>query len=486
LVAPGTTELVLSREIARDGKSKCALNGKALSLASLREIGNLLVDFHGQHEHQLILNVASHIDFLDDFGKLDSLRGEVAGKRRVLIETDKRMAALARRIEDVTSKQDFIKHEIKEIESLALMENEDTEIEEEISILENAEKIIQAGSEAAEILYDGDDAALKLISRARALLGKIGPYSRGLESLGENLDQADLIVKEVARALRDSLARIDLDASRLEYLRERSMAVDRIKRKFGKGVAEVLAHLKELKASLENREDLVAEVGRLAAERSLAASELVALAEDLSKQRKAVAARFEKLVETELKSLGMEGGGFRVTFENLENGDRVETKSGKTAILGEKGIDDVEFFIRTNKGEDLLPLRRIASGGEISRVMLALKRILADADRVGTLVFDEIDAGIGGGIADVVADKLHEVAKSKQVICITHLPQIAAAAELHLAVGKASTGGRTVTQVIEVEGTDRVRELARMLAGTKPPRTAVVHAEEMLKRSRSR
>jgi DNA repair protein RecN (Recombination protein N) len=485
LVGEGASCITLCREINRDGRSRCTINGKPVTLTALREIGDQLVDFHGQHEHQTILNVASHIDFLDDFGGLHALRDKVASSRKALGDAGKRIAALSKLIEDVVTKQDFIRHEIGEIESLGLKDDEDVHLDEEISLLENAEKIIQAGSGATEVLYDGDEAAIKLVSRARQLVEKIAPYSRDLVSMAESLDQAQVIIKETAESLRDCLARIDLDASRLEYLRERAAAIERIKRKFGKSVDEVLTHLKELKASLENREELEAEVARLEKQREAMAAELLRLASDLSAKRKAQASRLEKLVEKELESLGMQGGGFKVVFEAIENGDLVQAGAGDCLVVGEKGADDVEFFIRTNKGEDLLPLRRIASGGEISRVMLALKRILAEVDRVGTLVFDEIDVGIGGSTADVVAGKLREVAGSRQVICITHLPQIAAAAELHLAVGKGTARGRTITKVAEVRGEDRVRELARMLAGSKAPKTALVHAEEMLKRSGS-
>jgi DNA repair protein RecN (Recombination protein N) len=479
-------QITLSREIARDGRSKCTANGKVISLSALRELGDSLVDFHGQHEHQVILNVASHIDFLDDFGGLRAARTDLAAKRRAFMEASKRLTALRQAIDDVCTKEDFIRHEIREIEGLDLKAEEDAQIEEETNLLENAEKIMQAGSEATEVLYDGDDAAIKLVSRARLLLEKLAPYSRDFASLGESLDQAHMIVKEVAESLRDALARIDLDASRLEYLRERGAAIERIKRKFGKSVDEVLAHLKALKAGLANREELEAEAGRLEAERTGLARDVVARATALSQRRKTIAERFEKLVEAELKSLGMQGGGFKVVFEKLEDGEAIAAGRGEPTMVGDKGIDTVEFFIRTNKGEDLLPLRRIASGGEISRVMLALKRILAEVDRVGTLVFDEIDSGIGGSVAAVVAAKLREVARARQVICITHLPQIAAAADLHLAVDKGTSGGRTVTEVVEVEGEGRVQELARMLAGTKPSKSAVAHAEEMLKRSDSK
>ena len=477
------SEITISREIGRDGRSRCAANGKAITLSALRELGTSLVDFHGQHEHQVILSVASHIDFLDDFGGLDGLRGDLSGKRRRLMEVIARAAALRQDIEDVRSKEDFIRQEVREIEALGLKANEDTQIENEIALLQNAEKIMQAGTDATEALYDGEDAAIKLISRARLAVEKLAPYGRDFDALGESLDQGLMIVKEVAESLRDALGKIDLDASRLDHLRERAAAIDRIKRKFGRSVDEVLAHLESLKTGLANREDLEVEVGRLEAEGKDLAAEVVSQAARLSRKRKSVAEKFERLVEAELKSLGMGGGGFKVVFEALEEGAGTAIGGSDPVIVGDKGSDAVEFFIRTNKGEDFLPLRRIASGGEISRVMLALKRILAEVDRVGTLVFDEIDAGIGGSIAAVVADKLREVARARQVICITHLPQIAAAADAHLAVDKATSGGRTVTEVVEVRGDGRIQELARMLAGSKPTKSAVAHAEEMLKRS---
>jgi DNA repair protein RecN (Recombination protein N) len=238
-----------------------------------------------------------------------------------------------------------------------------------------------------------------------------------------------------------------------------------------------------LRQGLDNKEDLNVELEELKARGSTVAGEVAGLAVDLSEARRSAAGTFEKAVRRELRSLGMEGGGIRVVFEDLEEGDEVEDPQGRKHIIGEKGMETAEYFIRTNKGEDMLPLRRIASGGEISRVMLGLKRILADVDQVDIIVFDEIDAGIGGGMADVVGAKLREVSGSRQVICITHLPQIAAPADLHLAVGKTSRGGRTVTGIDRVEGEARVEELARMLGGRKTPGSARLHAEEILKRA---
>jgi DNA repair protein RecN (Recombination protein N) len=292
-----------------------------------------------------------------------------------------------------------------------------------------------------------------------------------------------VLVKEVAESLRDYLGKIDLDPSHLEGLRERQAMIDRLKRKYGKSVAEVLEHLKRLRQGLDNKEDLDAELSGLNAERERVAADLLNLARDLSARRRAASKRFEKLVAPALKTLGLEGGGFRIVFEDLEEGEELADGEGGKYVVGENGIDAVEFFVRTNRGEDLLPLRRIASGGEVSRVMLALKSILADADQVDTMVFDEVDAGIGGSMADVVAAKLREVAGSRQVVCITHLPQIAAPADLHLAVGKVTAGGRTITEVTRVEGEARVEELVRMIGGRKAPESARLHAEAILKRA---
>jgi DNA repair protein RecN (Recombination protein N) len=475
--------ILLEREITKGGRSKAAISGSRVTLAQLREVGNLLVDFHGQHEHQLLLDVRSHIDFLDGFLDLLPVRERLAAERQNLKTVAARIDALEREVAYIDKQEDFIRFEIREIDQLDLRENEDDELEAEISLLENAERVLEAGTETMDYLYDGDDAAIRNLSRAAALLERLGAYSKDLAGLGENLEQAEVLVKEVAETLRDRLGRIDLDPAHLEGLRERQAAIERIKRKYGKSVKDVLEHLKSLRHGLDNREDLAAELSGIRAERGAISNGLALLARELSDKRKAGLKSLEKAVERELRTLGLVGGNFRIILEDLEEGDDIEDGQGKKHLIGDKGMDSVEFFVRTNKGEDLLPLRKIASGGEISRVMLALKRILAEVDQVDTLVFDEVDVGIGGSLADVIGAKLREVAASRQVICITHLPQIAAHADLHVAVGKASVGGRTITEINEVEGQARVEELARMIGGKKAPESARLHAEEILKRA---
>ena len=474
--------LRLEREITRGGRSRSTLNGTRVPLTQVRELGNLLVDFHGQHEHQRLLDAGSHMDFLDGFAHLVPLRDGLRARRQDLLGTAKRIRDLEEEIAYINKQEDFIRFEVREIEQLDLKEGEDEDLEAQIALLEHAEKILEAGTQAMEALYDGDEAAIQSLSRATAHLKRRGGYSEDLAGLAESLDQTEVLVKEVAESLRDHLGRIDLDPAHLEGLRDRRATIDRIKRKYGKSVTEVLEHLKRLRQGLDNKEDLDVELSGLKTERERLAADLVSLARDLSTKRRAASKRFEKAVGPALEALGLEGGDFRIVFEDLEEGEELEDGEGGKYVVGENGIDAVEFFVRTNRGEDLLPLKRVASGGEVSRVMLALKSILADVDQVDTMVFDEVDAGIGGSMADVVGAKLREVAGSRQVVCITHLPQIAAPADLHLAVGKTTAGGRTTTEITRVEGEARVEELMRMIGGRQAPESARLHAEEILKR----
>lgn len=481
-LAPGS-EVTLAREMKREGRSRALLGGKPISLAGLRKLGDMLVDFHGQHEHQLLLQSKFHIDFLDGFGRLYPLRDKLGEKCRGLLEVSKSIEDLEQEIAYMKSREDFIRFEIDEIEKLNLRPGEDENLEQEIGLLEHAEKIMEAGEAAMDAMYDGDDAAIKQVSVAESLLGRIAGYSGDLASLAQSLEQARVIIKDVAETLRDRLSGFDLDPARLEGLRDRRVALDRIKRKHGETIEAVLEHLARLKQGVDNRDELLLELSGLKSQYQAMEVELAGLARELSRKRKRVAVGFEKLVQSELSSLGIDGGDFRVVFEEVEDGEQIKDASGKSLRVGSQGMDSAEFFVRTNKGEDLLPLRRIASGGEVSRVMLSLKRILADVDQVDTMVFDEIDAGIGGDMADVVGAKLREVAESRQVVCITHLPQIAAQADLHLAVDKSAVAGRTVTRVEVVEGEGRVLELARMIGSGGAKKSAFHHAQEILKRA---
>ena len=486
ILEKGTTAFVLSRELSRGGRSRCRLNGTSVPLKTLKTIGDLLVDFHGQHEHQLLLKAERHVHFLDSFAGLAELGEEVNGLRREYIDLGKRIQRLEDGIRQAESRRDLTRFEIDEIEKLGLREGEDDELEADLDVLEHAEKIIELGNEVMGLTYESDESAVHLIARARDALEKLVSYNPALEPLLENLDGAEVAVKEVGESLRSHISRIDLEGADLDAMRDRLAQINRLKRKYGESLPDLLARLDRLKNSLDNREEMEALLEHLRDESREKGRELVEAAIALSSKRKSASRKFEKLVEKEIRSLGIEGGAFKVVFEEAEEGEELPGPDGRNLVVGENGIDQVEFFVRTNPGENLLPLRRIASGGEVSRVMLALKSILAEVDQVGTLVFDEIDSGIGGGTADTVAIKLRQVAKSRQVICITHLPQIAVAGNLHLKVEKTAEDTGTSVAVYPLGGKKRIEEVARMIDGRKPSQTAIVHAEEILSKASAR
>jgi DNA repair protein RecN (Recombination protein N) len=470
----------LRRELSRGGRSRCRLNGEAVPIRTLKAVGDVLVDFHGQHEHQLLLRAERHVDFLDAFAGLGGRREALGEARREYSDLGRKVRNLEDDIRQAESRRDLTRFEIDELAKLNLKEGEDERIESDLNVLENAEKIIELGSEAIDLAYDGDESAMHLLARARDALERLVAYKPDLEPMLETLDGAEVAVKEVAEEIRSQVSRIDLEGADLEAMRERLAQIERVKRKYGESVPDLLARLERLRNSLDNREEMEALLEDLREELEGKGRDLAALALDLSARRKKASKKFEKLVEAEIRSLGIEGAAFRVVFEEAEDGDELIGAGGKTVLVGDSGIDLVEFFVRTNPGENLLPLRRIASGGEISRVMLALKSILAEVDEVGTLIFDEIDAGIGGGTADTVAAKLRQVADSRQVICITHLPQIAVAGNLHLKVEKVTGEGKTRASVLVVEGKERIEEVARMIDGRRPSGSALNHAEEIL------
>jgi DNA repair protein RecN (Recombination protein N) len=479
------SHITVARELSRGGRSRCRLNGEQVPIKTLKAVGDMLVDFHGQHEHQLLLRAERHVDFLDAFAGLEGDREALSTARRDLIALGERIRDLEDDIRQAESRRDLTRFEIDELAGLNLVEGEDERLESRLRVLEHAEKIIELGGEAIEIAYDGDESAMQLLARARGALEKLASLNPDLEPLLDNLDAAEVAIKEVAEELRSHVSRIDLEGSDPEAMRDRLAQIERVKRKYGETVPELLRRLERLRNSLDNREETEALLVDLREEKSGKSAALADLALKLSGQRKKASRKFEKLVQEEIRGLGIEGGAFKVVFEETEDGEEVGGPEGGTMRVGEYGIDQVEFFVRTNPGENLLPLRRIASGGEVSRVMLALKSILAEVDEVGTLIFDEIDAGIGGGTADTVAVKLRQVADSRQVICITHLPQIAVAGNLHLKVEKVTGSDGTSASVTPVEGRRRIEEVARMIDGRRPSGSAIAHAEEILSKAGS-
>ncbi len=478
-----TSKISIRREMMRNGRSKFFLNGKSSSLSEIRALGEYLVDFHGQHEHQQILNTSTHVVLLDAFADLEEMTLNLKQLRAKLKDLKKKIADLEMHHSSLVREEGIIRKDIEEIEKLNLRQNEDAELEAEIRLQENREKIIQTASKAIDDLYESENSALSKIYCALDSINQLSQYMDECKGLSSDLEQSIAIVKEVAETLRKKISHIDLDERMLEAMRERLGAIERLKRRYGKSIGEIIEYAKQLKSTLDARPDLEAEIAMTRKEIEAVESDLVKIALDLRSKRKASSRRFESLIRQEMVRLGIESADFKVLFDQIDDGEVVVESDRGKFVISETGIDYVEFFIRTNVGEDLHPLRRIASGGEVSRIMLAIKKVLAGADQVETVVFDEIDIGIGGGLAEVVGNSLRELASKRQVICITHLAQIAAMARKHFLVSKSVEAKRTVTRVEVLSRKQRVEELARMIGGRKPPTSAIEHAEELLRKA---
>lgn len=475
--------IAIARELVRNGRSKSWLNGKPASLADIRSLGEHLIDFHGQHEHQRILNISTHVLFLDAFSDLEKVRENLRESRLRLKDLRRRLSDLESRLAEVLRDEPLLRHDVEELERLNLRPNEDIELEAEIRLLENRERIVCAATKAIDDLFESQDSAISKMASALNSLRDLSGYLEQCGEMSDDLEQAMAVVKEIAQLLREKVYRIDLDEGMLEKMRERLAAIERLKRRYKKPLTELIDYANHLKATLESKADLEAEIAQTNAMITAVEGELLRMARDLSAKRKASAKRFESRIKLEMMKLGIGSADFKVLFDDIDDGDVILQAGQEKVVVGENGADYIEFFIRTNLGEDLHPLRRIASGGEISRIMLAIKKVLAGADQVETLVFDEIDLGVGGGLAEVVGESLKDLAGKRQVICITHLAQIAAMADRHFSVSKGIEAKRTITRVEVLSRERRIEELARMIGGRKPPKSAIEHAQQLLEKA---
>lgn len=466
LEGDGDGVLYVAREITRAGKSTCRVNGRLCPLATLREICDLLVDVHGQHEHQSLLSAEKHIDLLDNWLGPDALglRDAVGASYAAASELKRRLEALKVDDRERARNLDLYRYQQQEIEEAAVRPGEEEELVAERLRLANAGKLADASSQAHDTLsaqaVDGLNAALAAVARAQTLDPTLSPV---VEQLNEAVAYAD----EARRSLRRYREQIEADPDRLDEIEQRLNLLHTLKRKYGGTLDEVVAYKKSLTAllsGLENQETLESE---LAAKIAAEDARLQDLAGRLSKLRREGSDRFARGIVGELTDLGMSATRLEVCIEQQPPSSR--------------GIDRVEFLLSPNPGEPLRPLARIASGGEVSRIMLAMKSVLAATTFVPTLIFDEIDTGVGGRTATVIGQKLADLGKHAQILCITHLPQIASRpAAAHFLIEKQLSGGRTTVSVHRLGDSQRVDEIARMLGGAPGQQTVVQHAREML------
>ena len=467
---PGGRELIIRREVTAQGRSRASVDGALVTSAALRELCGGLVDLHGQHEHQVLLDPTSHLDLLDEFAGAAAEREAVAASFAAMqrVRGDRERLMTGER--EKAARAEFLSFQLAEIERAALKPGEDEELSATRLVLANADKLQRLCADAYESLYEGDQAALpalgnvwRKLGELAALDGRFVPYLDARTAVKSQLE-------DLAFFLRSYSAAIDASPARLQEVEDRLAVLERIKKKHGPTLDDAMARREQLKRELHDIEHAAERATELDAALELARREYVKLGSVLSQKRRRAAAEFGKAIEKSLADLAMTRTRWDVRFSEAQS----------EAQWSDRGLEEGEFYLSPNPGEDLKPLARIASGGELSRVMLALKT-LASTDAPGkTLIFDEVDAGIGGQVADVVGARLQRLGRTYQVLCITHLPQIAAYGAAHYRIVKTVRGGRTTTTVARVAGSDREEELARMIGGADVSAAVLTSAREML------
>ncbi len=464
-------EIILRREIQVSGKGRIYFNGSPVPLSVLKSLGEKLFDIFGQNDHIFLLDTEYQLDYLDSFGNLIPLRDEVGKVWNKLQELKKEKEEIERKERERAQRLDFLEYQIKEIERANLKIGEDEELERERIKLLNAEKIFSEAESALEICYSGEKSISSLLKILSKRLGELSRFEPQFLSYLKSIDEFSLTTDELGRTLSEFRDGIEVNPSKLEKIEERIHAIEKLKKKWGPTIKDILDSLESAKkeresllSSEERMENLNREIENLE-------KEYERLGEELSKKREEKGKILQKEIERELSFLGMEKSRFFVKIERLSYERR-----------GEKGIDSCEFYISPNPGEEPRPMRKIASGGELSRIMLAIKSVGREKEKPKILIFDEIDSGIGGAVAECVGERLKKLALKHQVICITHLPQIASFAENHYKIYKVVEKGRTFTKLEELEWESRVKEIARMMVGANITETSLKNAEEILKR----
>jgi DNA repair protein RecN (Recombination protein N) len=467
---PDGAELIVRREISAQGRSRAFVDGALVTSAALRDAAGSLVDLHGQHEHQVLLDPTAHLDLLDEFSGLTPDRTAVAGAFREWQQVRDERARLAASEEQKASRAEFLAFQLSEIEKGAPRPGEDDELATTRQVLANADRLQRLCAEAYTALYEGDDAALPALASTWKRVGELAGLDPKFAPYLEARDAIKSQLEDLAFFLRSYSENIDASPARLQEIEDRLALLERLKKKHGPALADVIAKGAALKRELHDIEHATERAAELAAALHRARARYEEVAGALSSRRKAAAKEFARAIEKALADLAMARTRCEVRF----------AEPGGEGQWSERGADEAEFYISPNPGEELRPLARIASGGELSRIMLALKT-LASTDAPGkTLIFDEVDAGIGGAVADMVGARLRLLGDRFQVLCITHLPQIAAYGSTHYRIEKSVKGGRTSTSVNRLEGGDRENEIARMMGGADVSAAVLAGAREMI------
>jgi DNA repair protein RecN (Recombination protein N) len=474
-IEPEDGAVIIRRTIKRTGRGSIYIQSSPVTRKDLAELTSYIFDIHGQHEHQSLLSEDNHRRVLDRFGGFED-------ESRALYTRFTELSSLRKRFDTMESNErqraremEILQFAVNEIEEAGLKTGEEEELESERRVLSQHEKLFSGLDELYDSVAENRGGALTQLRAARAAMEQVTGIDEGLADTARRLDDLFFELEDVAEVVRDYRGSVEFSPDRLEQVESRLTLIHRLEKKYGVDIQEVLAYYQEAKAQLEGFETWEEDKERLRAEIREREQQVLRHAHDLSAKRKEAAGRLAARILSSLQQLGMPKTSFEVAVVPRTG------ESGKPAC-GPYGLDTVSFQISPNPGEPLKPLSEIASGGEVSRVMLALKRALAENDHIQSMVFDEIDTGIGGEVAVAVGDHLHQLSREKQVLCITHLASIAARADTHITVTKSERNGRTVTDISVVSGEPRVDEIARMLAGDKTGSASRNHAEELLRK----
>lgn len=471
--------LILRREIS-ESHSRAFVNDSPATVGLLKEVASELVDLHGQHDHQSLLQSERHLPLVDGFGGLETLVRAYRDRFDVVQALVRRRNDMLTRERQLKQEHELLAFQIEEIDTVGPREGEEDELDSERRILENAERLFEATSGLFELLYNSDPAISDMLVRARNELQNLCRIDSAFEDMAKEISSAHISVSETASFLQDYNSRIEFNPERLEEIRDRLIDFDRLKRKYGGTIESVMAHREDIGVRFDLAADFDGALRRLDAEFSAATADLSDVALRLSAKRKAVAAQIQTAIVDELADLGMPGSRFEVRIEQPEDPTGWIRDNGTKRTAFADGMDRCTFFISTNPGVEPMPLARVASGGEISRIMLALKSILAKSDRLPILIFDEIDTGISGAIAQRVGDCMLALGGYHQIIAITHLPQVAAAGTTHLKVVKSVQDGRTHISMKRLSESERREEIASLISGSEVTEGALRTARELI------
>ncbi len=464
-------DLIVRRELSSVGKNRIFVNNQLVTQSFLRKIGAFIVDIHGQGEQATLFNSSTHLEMLDEYAALESLREKSAEKYKKLFAVRREIESLREDEAQKLQLLDILQFQVDEIGKANLIAGEDATLEEEKRRLNNVEKLSALSEESYLLLYENEEATLTTLEKVSRRIKDLSEFESSFGEYAEGLQTAQAVLEDLAFALRDFRGTLEFSPERLSEIENRLAEISRLKRKYGGTIETVLAHFAESSERLRNIETADLREAELRKELETARENYLKIARELHDKREKSARKFEKELEANLKAVSLEKARFEIRITANESDDKSFTA---------KGLDKIEFYFSANPGESVRPIAKVASGGELSRLMLILNTTTKLAEKSKTMVFDEIDTGIGGRVAEAVGLKLKELATRQQVLCVTHQPQVAALANHHFVVEKESQKNRTSIKVRELKETEKVEEIARMLTGAQITETARQHAKEML------